>query len=84
MINYFEQFVKDELEWICNDDMINILLEGFDGEITEDELDEHLEDFMNQSVQDFCNDEWIIQTMHDWMHDFMVDAIKDYLNSKEN
>ena len=83
MINYFEQFVKDELEWICNDDMINILLEGFDGEITEDELDEHLEDFMNQSVQDFCNDEWIIQTMHDWMHDFMVDAIKDYLNSKE-
>ena len=38
MVNYFEQFVKDELEWICNDDMINILLEGFDGEITEDEL----------------------------------------------
>lgn len=84
MVNYFEQFVKDELEWICNDDMINILLEGFDGEITEDELDEHLEEFMNQSVEGFCNDEWIIQTMHDWMHDFMVDAIKDYLNSKEN
>ena len=59
MINYFEQFVKDE-------------------------LNEHLEDFMNQSVQDFCNDEYIIQTMHDWMHEFMVDAIKVYLNSKEN
>lgn len=83
MINYFEQFVRDELEWIFNDDMERIILEGFDGELTEEELDEHVEEFFEQAIEDFCNDEYIIQTMHDWMHDAFVNVIKDYLNSKE-
>lgn len=84
MINYFEQFVRDELEWIYNDDMERIILEGFEGKLTEEELDEHAEEFFEQAIEEFCNDDFIIQTMHDWMYDAFVDAIKDYLNSKEN
>ena len=83
MENYFERFVRDELDWICNDDMIRILLENFDGEISEEELEDHMEEFINQAANRFCNDEYVIQTMHDWMHDEVNDVIKEYLYNKE-
>ena len=36
-----------------------------------------------QAVKNFCNDEYIIQTMHDYMFDAMNDVVKDYLSNKE-
>ena len=83
MENFFEQFVRDELEWICNDDMDRILLENFEGELEEDELDEHYGEFINEAVNDFCNDEYVIQNIHDWMYDAVVNVIKDYLNRRD-
>lgn len=82
MDNLFEQFVKDEMDWICNDDMINILLDNFDGEITEEELEDNMEVFINQAANRFCNNEYIIQTLHDWMHDEVSDVVKEYISMK--
>ena len=82
MVNFFEQFVRDELEWICNDDMDRILLENFERELDEEELNKNYGDFINEAVINFCNDEYIIQTMHDWMYDAVVDAIRTYLDNK--
>ena len=82
MEDYFEKFIQDEYEWILNDDAVRILLEGFDGRITEEEFYENMDMFINRAVTLFCNDEWIIQQMHDNMDDTMRDVLKDYLNEK--
>ena len=82
MDNLFQRFIQDEYEWILNDDVIQILLEGFDGAITEEEFYENMDMFINRAVNMFCNDEWIIQQMHDNMDDTMRDVLKDYLNEK--
>lgn len=82
MDDLFQRFIQDEYEWILNDDVIQILLEGFDGEITEEEFYENMDMFINRAVTMFCNDEWIIQQIHDNMDDTMRDVLKDYLNEK--
>ena len=82
MEDFFARFIKDEYEWILNDDVVQILLEGFDGRITEEEFYENIDMFINRAVNLFCNDEWIIQQMHDNMDDTMRDVLKDYLNEK--
>ena len=82
MEDFFARFIQDEYEWILNDDVVQILLEGFDGRITEEEFYENIDMFMNRAVNTFCNDEWIIQQMHDNMDDTMRDILKDYLNEK--
>lgn len=82
MDNLFQRFIQDEYEWILNDDVVQILLEGFDGRITEEEFYENMDMFINRAVNMFCNDEWIIQQMHDNMDDTMRDVLKDYLNEK--
>ena len=82
MEDFFERFIRDEYEWILNDDVVQILLEGFDGRITEEEFYENMDMFINRAVNSFCNDEWIIQQMHDNMDDTMRDILKDYLNEK--
>lgn len=82
MEDFFARFIKDEYEWILNDDVVQILLEGFDGRITEEEFYENIDMFINRAVNLFCNDEWIIQQMHDNMDDIMRDVLKDYLNEK--
>ena len=82
MDNLFQRFIQDEYEWILNDDVVQILLEGFDGAITEEEFYENMDMFINRAVNMFCNDEWIIQQMHDNMDDTMRDVLKDYLNEK--
>ena len=83
MKNFFEQFVKDEMEYICDDYMFDILLENFEGELSEDELDDNLEYFINQAIKNFCNNEYIIQSLHDWMHDEVNDVVKQYVLNKE-
>ena len=80
MDNLFQRFIQDEYEWILNDDVVQILLGGFDGAITEEEFYENMDMFINRAVNMFCNDEWIIQQMHDNMDDTMRDVLKDYLN----
>lgn len=82
MEDFFARFIQDEYEWILNDDVVQILLEGFDGRITEEEFYENMDMFINRAVNSFCNDEWIIQQMHDNMDDTMRDILKDYLNEK--
>jgi hypothetical protein len=82
MEDFFARFIRDEYEWILNDDVVQILLEGFDGRITEEEFYENADMFINRAVNLFCNDEWIIQQMHDNMDDIMRDVLKDYLNEK--
>ena len=82
MEDFFARFIRDEYEWILNDDVVQILLEGFDGRITEEEFYENADIFINRAVNLFCNDEWIIQQMHDNMDDTMRDVLKDYLNEK--
>ena len=82
MEDFFARFIRDEYEWILNDDVVQILLEGFDGRITEEEFYENMDIFINRAVNMFCNDEWIIQQMHDNMDDTMRDVLKDYLNEK--
>lgn len=82
MDDLFQRFIQDEYEWILNDDVVQVLLEGFDGEITEEEFYENMDMFINRAVTMFCNDEWIIQQMHDNMDDTMRDVLKDYLNEK--
>ena len=82
MEDLFQKFIQDEYEWILNDDVVQILLEGFDGRITEEEFYENMDMFINRAVNMFCNDEWIIQQLHDNMDDTMRDVLKDYLNNK--
>lgn len=82
MEDFFARFIRDEYEWILNDDVVQILLEGFDGRITEEEFYENIDMFINRAVNMFCNDEWIIQQLHDNMDDTMRDVLKDYLNEK--
>ena len=82
MDDLFQRFIRDEYEWILNDDVVQILLEGFDDRITEEEFYENMDMFINRAVNSFCNDEWIIQQMHDSMDDTMRDVLKDYLNEK--
>ena len=82
MEDFFARFIQEEYEWILNDDVVQILLEGFDGRITEEEFYENADMFINRAVNLFCNDEWIIQQMHDNMDDTMRDVLKDYLNEK--
>lgn len=82
MEDFFARFIRDEYEWILNDDVVQILLEGFDGRITEEEFYENADMFINRAVNSFCNDEWIIQQMHDNMDDTMRYVLKDYLNEK--
>ena len=82
MDDLFQRFIQDEYEWILSDDAVQILLEGFDGRITEEEFYENIDMFINRAVNMFCNDEWIIQQMHDNMDDIMRDVLKDYLNEK--
>ncbi len=81
MDDLFAKFIKDEYEWVFGEtDCAKVLLDGFDGRISEDEFYENFDTFMNQATNEYCNNEWIIQQMHDNMHDILVDVIKDYLN----
>ena len=84
MENLFEKFMKEEFEWVFGEgDSVNMIIEGFDGDITEDEFYEHFDEFIQQAVDKYCNNEWIIQTMHDNMYDELNDVIKQYLLDRD-
>ncbi len=78
MENNFEKFIKDEYEWLYQcDDCAEVLLQ--DTEINEEDLEENLSDFIDKAVMRFCNDEFIIQCLHDWMHDILVEVVEEHL-----
>ena len=78
----FENFIKEEYEWLYDGDNVSILLDGFDGKITEEEFYDNYDEFINRATEDYCNNDWIIQEMHDSMHEILIDVIKDYLANK--
>ena len=82
MENYFEKFIKEEYEWLYGDsDCADIIMRETD--ISEEEYYENLDDFIEQAVEDVCNDEYIIQCLHDWMHDSLSDIIEGYMEPRE-
>ena len=77
--NPFEDFIKEEYEYIYDGDNVSVLLDGFDGEISEEEFYDNYNEFLNKAVEAYCNNDYIIQQMHDNMHDELVDVLKQYL-----
>lgn len=78
-----ENFIRNEYEWIyesCSDAM-DILFDDLDcEELNMDEINENLSDYIDAAVERICNDEYIIQSLHDWMHDELLDVIKESLD----
>ena len=78
-----ENFIRNEYEWIyesCNDAM-DILFDDLDVEdLNMDEINENLSDFIDAAVERICDDEYIIQSLHDWMHDELINVIKESLD----
>lgn len=80
--NPFEDFIKEEFEFIYEGDNVDILLNEFDNAITKEEFEEHFEEFTNRATDCYCNNDWVIQEMHDIMHETLIEVIKDYLADK--
>lgn len=80
--NPFEDFIKEEFEFIYDGNNVSILLDEFDGKISEEEFEENFEEFINRATNYYCNNDWIIQEMHDSMHEILINVIKDYLANK--
>lgn len=78
-----ENFIRNEYEWIyesCSDAM-DILFDDLDiEELKMDEINENLSDFIDAAVERICDDEYIIQSLHDWMHDELLNVIKESLD----
>lgn len=78
-----ENFIRNEYEWIyesCSDAM-DILFDDLDcEELNMDEINENLSDYIDAAVERICNDEYIIQCLHDWMHDELLNVIKESLD----
>ena len=82
MEDYFEKFIKEEYDWLYGcDDCADIIMR--ETEISEEEYYEHLDDFIARATKNICNDEFIIQTLHDWMHDELSSIIEDYMEPRE-
>ena len=78
-----KNFIRNEYEWIyesCSNAM-DVLFDDLDGEdFSMAEINENLPDFIDRAVERVCNDEYIIQCLHDWMHDELLDVIKESLD----
>ena len=82
MVSLFEKFIKEEFEYIYDGDHVDILLNEFDNAITKEEFEENFEKFINRATDCYCNNDWVIQEMHDIMHETLIEVIKDYLADK--
>lgn len=78
-----ENFIRNEYEWIyesCSDAM-DILFDDLDAEnLNMDEINENLSDYIDAAVERICDDEYIIQSLHDWMHDELLNVIRESLD----
>ena len=82
MVSLFEKFIKEEFEYIYDGDNTDILLNEINNAITKEEFEENFEKFTNRATDCYCNNDWVIQEMHDLMHETLIDVIKDYLTDK--
>lgn len=81
MENYFEKFIKEEYDWLYGgDDCADLIIR--ETGISEEEYYENLDDFIEKAIEDVCNDEYIIQCLHDWMHDSLSDIIEGYMEPR--
>lgn len=81
MDTLFERFIKQEYEFLYDcEDSVEILIGDLENEISTMKLMENLEDFIERATENFCNDEYIIQMMHDWMHDELINVIDSSLD----
>lgn len=85
MEDLFAKFIQEEYEWLYgeNDDMVKILLENCEKDISLADFYEHYYEFIGSAIKKFCNDEYVIQCIHDWMHDTLVTEVEIYFNNKE-
>ena len=80
MDNLFERFIRQEYEFLYDcEDSVEILVNDLENEISTTKLMMNLEDFIERATENFCNDEYIIQMMHDWMHDELINVIDSSL-----
>ena len=78
-----ENFIRNEYEWIyeSSDDAMDILFDDLDAEdLNMDEINENLSDYIDAAVERICDDEYIIQSLHDWMHDELLNVIRESLD----
>ena len=86
MENYFEKFIEQEYDWLYDDtDMVKMLLANCENgeEISLADFYENYYDFIGLAIKNFCNDEYVIQNIHDWMHDALATEVENYFNNKE-
>ena len=85
MEDLFAKFIEEEYEWLYgeNDDMVKILLDNCKEDISLVDFYEHYYEFIGLAIKNFCNDEYVIQCIHDWMHDTLVTEVENYFNNKE-
>jgi hypothetical protein len=80
MDTLFERFIRQEYEFLYDcEDSVEMLVGDLENEISTMKLMENLEDFIERATENFCNDEYIIQMMHDWMHDELINVIDSSL-----
>lgn len=81
MDTLFERFIRQEYEFLYDcEDSVEMLVGDLENEISTIKLMENLEDFIERATENFCNDEYIIQMMHDWMHDELINVIDSSLD----
>jgi hypothetical protein len=81
MDTLFERFIRQEYEFLYDcEDSVEMLVGDLENEISTMKLMENLEDFIERATENFCNDEYIIQMMHDWMHDELINVIDSSLD----
>lgn len=80
MDTLFERFIKQEYEFLYDcEDSVEVLIDDLENEISTIKLMTNLEDFIERATENFCNDEYIIQMMHEWMHDELINVIDSSL-----
>jgi hypothetical protein len=80
MDTLFERFIRQEYEFLYDcEDSVEMLIGDLENEISTIKLMENLEDFIERATENFCNDEYIIQMMHEWMHDELINVIDSSL-----
>ena len=83
MEDLFAKFIEEEFECVYSDfEIFNWLVTNFNIEMNENEFYDNFDDFKNDVVDAVCNDEWIIQQIHERMDDMLLGVLKNYTEEK--
>lgn len=81
MEDLLKKFAEEEYSFIYNDSAsVKSLLEGL--EMTEDEFYDNMDEFVKEACEDFCNNEYIIQLIHETMDETLRNVLMWHLKSK--